>query len=547
MRRATKFMVHSAIALAFIAFLLPVKASAIFPGDTNFDGIVSIAEVQTVINAFLGLLPNAPPLADAGPARNVEVGIVVTLDGSQSSDPDGYPVTYSWTLASKPAGSSAALADATAAKPAFTPDLEGEYTFNLIVNDGTLNSAVAHVMVTAVPHSSGYTAALTFAATAITNSSAQLNGSFTNPGGYTTSVWFEYGTTTAYGSSTSHDAYAAVGLIPITASISALSPLTTFHFRLVTQNSAGFFYGEDKTFTTFATPEVLAADLDAPQGFVANGDYAYWFEIYGGRLRRVNLTTGAVNTLATVVTFGNSGGIAIDANHVYFSASGAIMRADLDGSNLNQNFSPTANTQLIVPHSTGLYVRHNQDILAGGVWTNHQYISRISLDGSERTLLYERTPLGSEGFSGDMVVDDTHIYWSDYFKGTIQKMPLSGGPPVTIALGIYHPTDLLLDGATLYLLADDGNSLKSLPTGGGVVTNIATISGSRAMTKVGNSFYLAGNGLNRFDLSSGVTTPLVEGADIYYPAVVSSTYIYWITSGSHFESYLGKLWRLPKL
>ena len=44
------------------------------------------------------------------------VGAAVTLDGTSSSATGGKPLTYAWTLTSKPAGSNATLSNASAAK-----------------------------------------------------------------------------------------------------------------------------------------------------------------------------------------------------------------------------------------------------------------------------------------------------------------------------------------------------------------------------------------------------------------------------------------------
>ena len=92
---------------------------------------------------------NAAPVAYAGFSRSVVTGAVVTLDGTLSSDANGDRLTYSWAFTSKPKGSSAALSDATAAKPLFTADVSGAYVVNLVVNDGKVNSAAAAVTITA--------------------------------------------------------------------------------------------------------------------------------------------------------------------------------------------------------------------------------------------------------------------------------------------------------------------------------------------------------------------------------------------------------------
>jgi len=93
--------------------------------------------------------PNTPPVAHAGPDQGVAAGALVTLDGTGSSDAEGDPLTYAWSLVSVPAGSGAVLSDPTAAMPTFTADLAGDYGVELVVNDGQAESAPDSVTVTA--------------------------------------------------------------------------------------------------------------------------------------------------------------------------------------------------------------------------------------------------------------------------------------------------------------------------------------------------------------------------------------------------------------
>jgi len=92
---------------------------------------------------------NRAPIADAGVDRTVDTGVTVVLDGSGSSDPDGDTLAYAWTIASAPAGSTAALADPNSARPSFVPDVAGAYVVRLVVNDGTLDSPADTTTVTA--------------------------------------------------------------------------------------------------------------------------------------------------------------------------------------------------------------------------------------------------------------------------------------------------------------------------------------------------------------------------------------------------------------
>lgn len=91
---------------------------------------------------------NGVPVAQAGADLAVSAGFSVTLDGTASTDPEGAALTYAWALTA-PAGSSAALDDATSATPSFVPDVAGSYVASLTVNDGEDDSAADDVTITA--------------------------------------------------------------------------------------------------------------------------------------------------------------------------------------------------------------------------------------------------------------------------------------------------------------------------------------------------------------------------------------------------------------
>ncbi|MEJ1934143.1 choice-of-anchor D domain-containing protein, partial [Nostoc sp. NIES-2111] len=88
---------------------------------------------------------NRSPLAHAGAEQTVRVGAPLQLDGRGSTDPDGDPLSYAWTLSARPEGSTAVLADSTSATPRFLPDQAGVYVAALVVHDGRIASAAAQV------------------------------------------------------------------------------------------------------------------------------------------------------------------------------------------------------------------------------------------------------------------------------------------------------------------------------------------------------------------------------------------------------------------
>ncbi len=129
----------SAVSPTFDIDLFGEYVAQLYVNDGKLD-----SEIDTVVISTL----NSAPVANAGPDQSGLYGAVITLDGSASSDVDGDTLTFNWTFLSRPAGSSAILSDPTAVKPTFSIDATGNYEIALVVNDGSVDSAVDTVIVT---------------------------------------------------------------------------------------------------------------------------------------------------------------------------------------------------------------------------------------------------------------------------------------------------------------------------------------------------------------------------------------------------------------
>ena len=95
---------------------------------------------------------NSKPIADPGGAQYFQVGGAaegILMNASNSYDPEGAPLTYSWSMDSQPSGSSASLSSTTDIEVGFTPDEIGEYLVRLVVNDGTFDSDPTYAVITA--------------------------------------------------------------------------------------------------------------------------------------------------------------------------------------------------------------------------------------------------------------------------------------------------------------------------------------------------------------------------------------------------------------
>lgn len=126
-------------------FVADVAGSYVASVIVNDGTTASSAAAVSVIAS----VANAAPVANAGVSQNVVAGSIVILDGSASSDANSDPLTYAWTITSKPNGSAVPTSVSTLLKPSFTADVAGTYVASLIVNDGKVGSTASTVTITA--------------------------------------------------------------------------------------------------------------------------------------------------------------------------------------------------------------------------------------------------------------------------------------------------------------------------------------------------------------------------------------------------------------
>lgn len=93
---------------------------------------------------------NQPPVANAGSKIDATVGQAITLNGNGSKDPENQPITYKWTLTSKPTDSAVYFDNAQTSTPMLSNTRAGTYVAQLIVNDGVSDSSPSTVTIDVV-------------------------------------------------------------------------------------------------------------------------------------------------------------------------------------------------------------------------------------------------------------------------------------------------------------------------------------------------------------------------------------------------------------
>jgi hypothetical protein len=173
--------------------------------------------------------------------------------------------------------------------------------------------------------------------------------------------------------------------------------------------------------------------------------HVYWSE--SGSVGRANLDGTAANSY-WLGAF-SSMGIAIGGGHLYWAntAQQAIGRANVDGSGANPTFISAPDTAIALAVDGGhIY------------WANYfgQSIGRANLDGSgvnQRFIPLTGSPVG-------LAVSGSHIYWTLEVSNSIARAKLDGtGIQPNFITGASNPTGLAVDAQHLYWGNSFGNTI----------------------------------------------------------------------------------------
>jgi hypothetical protein len=141
---------------------------------------------------------------------------------------------------------------------------------------------------------------VTTAATLITSSGATLNGTV-NPNNLSSTVSFDYGLTTAYGTNIAGVPSPVTGntATVVTVAITGLTPGVTYHYRVNGTNTIGTSNGNDMTFTTLPAPPTVVTT--AATGVTVNTATLNGTVIPNGATTTVSFRYGLTTAYGTTI------------------------------------------------------------------------------------------------------------------------------------------------------------------------------------------------------------------------------------------------------
>jgi hypothetical protein len=299
---------------------------------------------------------------------------------------------------------------------------------------------------------------------------------------------------------------------------------------------AGTDGGEADSATGIVPPVVIASAQQRPVALVVNETSIYWMNAGGGTsplpvgtVMSAPLAGGPATTLASDPN--GAGPIALDGTNVYWADPAALMKVPLGGGSPTQVAS-------VLPWGANAFTVSPTSVY----WTsqNPMGVSQVPLTGGSPTVLStDQSPVG-------IAVDATDVYWCDGV-GSVMKMPLDGGTPVTLASVKGLPcAQLTVDAANVYWTTsslsqafsvmkvplDGGTPVTLAPSNPGGTNGIAVDTTRVYWTLITAPYRPDGGAVMSVPIAGGAATTLATGQAGIGGIAVDATSVYWADMGT---------------
>ena len=309
------------------------------------------------------------------------------------------------------------------------------------VSVGTIFNAVQNKRLPVVeqrsPHSSPTASTGAVSGLAL-NGKATLHGTV-EQAGIDASYYFEYGTTTSYGSKAPAVAKEIVSGKPeveVSQAIESLPQNTTYHYRLVALNDAGTSKGEDRTFTTLDTMPIKAlsfgslgagnGQLAFPRGIAVEADGELW--VVDADNHRVQKFSESGEYLTQFGSHGTGNGQFDTPVDIAITASGdlwvtdayncRVQKFDSTGKYLDQfGGCGLGNGEFVEP--SGIAIAPN-----GHIWVTDFGYSRVKEFTASGDFVRSAYNQGSP--TGIVVDSNGHVWVSDSELDRVQELDANG-------------------------------------------------------------------------------------------------------------------------
>jgi len=499
---------------------------------------------DSLTNTFI-LIVNGPPVFILQPPPNLTntaLGPITVTNGA--TDPDMPPSDLFYQLISPPTPTNAVIVTNTGVIT-WTPtlaDIGTSNVFETVVTDTNGLSATNFFIVFVTPPIAPF--AFTQPAQSVTGPGARFNGMAT-PNGIPSVAWFDYGTNTAYGNTTTPvNVGSGISVVYVPTQVGGLTPNVPYHYRLTVSNAFAVTHGFDQILDQANVvvwganflkqsqlPPILgnnvaaiAAAYDHSLALLQNRTVVGWGD---NNFNQVNVPAGLVNVFAVAggqyssMALKNNGTVTAWGANVFQNVTnvpgsitnvimiaagedaGVALNSSGDVRSWGANFSGITNVppglaagSNIVEVASGefhaLAIRNDGTVIAWGENNAGQASVPAGLSNVVQVS-------GGNFHSLALKSDGTVAAWGDNSVGQT-NVPAGLSNVVAIAAGGFHNLALLSDGS-LVGWGDDSVGQTSFPIG---LSNVVAIA-------AGNLHSLALTPLQLVGGTNPITVPSTNG------------------------------------